>query len=135
MKDPIQVARALLGVPWRHQGRNPNIGIDCAGLLLLAFDVQSPTPTYGREPRNGLLEATMEGLLGTPLPGADDLRPGDAVAMAYAGPIRHCGLIADDIHGGLSLIHTDSILGRVTEHPLDEKWLRRIRRVYRRGGA
>lgn len=133
MTDPIQVARALLGVPWRHQGRNPIVGIDCAGLLLLAFDVHTPTPTYGRNPHSGLLEATMEGLLGAPLPGVDDLCPGDAVAMAYAGPIRHCGLIAEDIHGGLSLIHTDSILGRVTEHPLDDKWLRRIRRVYRRG--
>lgn len=76
----------------------------------------------------------MEHLLGPCLSEGTDIRPGDAVAMAYGGPIRHCGLVADDIHGGLSLIHTDSILGRVTEHPLDQKWLRRIRRVYRRGG-
>lgn len=133
MTNPIEQARALIGVPWCHQGRNPAVGIDCAGLLILAFDVQSPTPSYGRNPCRGLLEATMEGLLGAPLEEGAEMRPGDAVAMAYGGPIRHCGLIADDIHGGLSLIHTDSILGRVTEHPLDEKWLRRIRRIYRRG--
>jgi hypothetical protein len=61
------------------------------------------------------------------------LRPGDAVAMAYGRPIRHVGIVAEHpaYPAYLSLIHTDSTLGRVTEHILDAKWLRRIRQVYR----
>lgn len=127
---PLERARSLLGVPWRHQGRNPERGIDCAGLLIYAYEVDEETPDYGREPNRGLMEATLERFLGKPI--HDPIEAGDVVAMAYTGSIRHCGMIGDHVDGGLSLIHTDSILGRVTEHRLDDKWLRRIKLVYRK---
>lgn len=127
---PLERARACLGVKWKHQGRNPEIAIDCAGLLIHAFEVEEETPQYGREPYAGLMEATLERFLGPPIDGP--MQPGDVVAMAYTGSIRHCGMIGDHPNGGLSLIHTDSILGHVTEHALDAKWLRRIKKVYRR---
>lgn len=130
----VEIARSLIGVPWQHQGRNPVVGIDCAGLLILAFEVRGDTPTYGRSPFAGLLERTLDRYLGAALPDNEPIQAGDAVAMAYAGPIRHCGLIGADAAGNLTLIHTDSIVGCVTEHPLDAKWLRRVRRVYRRVG-
>lgn len=132
MSEQIDIARSLIGVPWRHQGRNAAVGIDCAGLLILAFGVRGEKPTYGRNPFQGQMEATLQLYLGQPLAEGAQVLPGDAVAMAYAGDIRHCGLIAGE-PGALTLIHTDSTLGRVTEHPLDTKWLRRIRQVYRRG--
>lgn len=128
--SPVEIARSLIGVPWKHQGRDPAVGIDCAGLLILAFGVQGETPSYGRMPYDGLLEKTLASYL-KPLPDDAEMRPGDAVAMAYTGTIRHCGILGDYVYGGLSLIHTDSTLGRVTEHPLDAKWLRRVRKVYR----
>lgn len=126
---PLEKARSLLGVPWRHQGRDPAKGIDCAGLLIYAFEVTGQTPSYGRDPHHGLMDATIQRFLGPPVDGP--MQPGDAVSMAYAGDVRHCGIIGDHPDGGLSLIHTDSIVGCVTEHRLDAKWLRRIRRVYR----
>ena len=125
-------ARSLIGVPWCHQGRDPRIGIDCVGLLVCALGVKEDAiPCYSREPQDGALDAALVHFLGPAL-GADSCwRAGDVAVMAYGGPVRHCGLLADDPSGGLSLIHTDTRLGRVTEHPLDTKWQRRIRNVYR----
>ena len=127
----IEVARSLLGVPWRHQGRDPAIGIDCIGLLLLAFDAADDT-VYGRNPTNGLLAARCEHHLGPPV--ADGPLVGDVLLLGFgvAGEERHIGLIAnDEVYGGLSIIHTDSVVGKVVEHPFDEKWQRRVRKVYR----
>ena len=125
-------ARALIGVPWKHQGRHPVVGIDCVGLLVLALGITDiPIPDYSRDPSDGQLEMALEQYLGPPLPVDAQWLPGDVAAMAYGRVIRHCGLLADHVYGGLSLIHTDSQLGRVTEHPLDAKWQRRVRLVYR----
>ena len=127
-------ARALIGVPWKHQGRHQTVGIDCVGLLVLALEVtEDGIPAYGRDPHEGLLKTALEHQLGPPLPTDAQWRPGDVAAMAYGGPIRHCGLLGDLPDGGLSLIHTDSHLGQVTEHPLNAQWRRRVRRVYRGG--
>lgn len=127
----VAIARSLLDTPWKHQGRDPAIGIDCAGMMLLAFEVSDPT-TYGRHPHSGLFEQRCEHHLGPPVD--DEPRVGDAVLLGFGvrGPARHIGIIADYIYGGLSIIHTDSIVGRVVEHPFDDKWRRRVRAVYRR---
>lgn len=127
---PTEIARSLLGVPWVHQGRNPTVGLDCAGLLIVAYG-ESDEPDYGRDPQEGKLEAEITSRVGPPLEGCEDIRDGDIVAMAYAGEIRHCGMVALGDDGRLNLIHTDSRLGRLVEHPLDGKWLRRIRMVWR----
>lgn len=127
----VEIARSLLDVPWVHQGRNPAVGIDCAGMLLLAHEVGDPT-TYGRNPHAALFEQRMQTHLGPPV--MDAVRYGDSVLLGFGkrGPARHCGIIADYVEGGLSIIHTDSVVGRVVEHPFDDKWQRRVRFVYRR---
>ena len=130
MSTPTEIARSLLGVRWVHQGRNPDVGLDCAGLLIVAYG-ESDTPDYGRDPHEGKLEAEITARVGPPLPDCSDIRHGDIVAMAYAGPVRHCGMIATGDDGRLNLIHTDSRLGALTEHPLDSKWVRRVRIVWR----
>lgn len=133
----IARARELLGVPFLHLGRDSH-GIDCVGLL--AYAHQQPAtalPAYPRDPYSGQLEAGLQAACGEPVALAPvplaALQVGDVVAMAYGLPIRHVGLVATHptLPGVLSLIHTDSTLGEVTEHILDAKWLRRIRKVYR----
>lgn len=134
MKERIERARAMLGVPFLHQGQNEK-GIDCVGLLAhaMAFPF-SRVPAYPRDPHQGKLEATLTELFGPPLitnpESADVLQPGDFVAMQYRGPVRHVGIVTD-YPGAVGLIHTDSMVGEVTEHRLDEKWLRRIVYVWR----
>jgi cell wall-associated NlpC family hydrolase len=130
----VDAARAYLGVTFEHQGRNPAVGIDCAGLLVLAFadcGVTVPDRTdYGRDPYGGTLEAMADAALGARI-GLDDLRPGDVVAIDYAGACRHVALLGDYLYGGLSLIHTDSMVGKVVEHRMDDKWRRRIVAAWR----
>lgn len=82
---------------------------------------------YSRQPHAGLLESHLERVLGKP---KDTLEVGDIVAIKYLGPIRHVGIIGDH-PDGISLIHTDSGVGRVVEHRIDEKWMRRIKQNYR----
>lgn len=126
-------ARGLLDVPWVHQGRNPSVGIDCVGLLILAFEADpADHPTaYSRSPHGGVIARQLRQHFGDPVPGGPQV--GDVVLMGFGvhGEARHVGVIGDYVYGGLSIIHTDSIVGRVVEHPFDAKWQRRVREVYR----
>ena len=53
--------------------------------------------------------------------------------MQYAGPVRHVAIVVPHIaiKGVLSIVHTDAMVGHVVEHILDEKWRRRIAKVWR----
>ncbi|URA06809.1 tail protein [Xanthomonas phage Langgrundblatt2] len=138
MTDIAKRARALKDVPFLHQGRSFD-GIDCVGLLAYAIRYDfDKIPPYPRDPYNSELENAMTAAFGPPLllkPTIDQLQEGDLAAMQYRGPIRHVGIVLNHptIPGALSLIHTDSMVERVTEHILDVKWLRRIEKVWRLG--
>ena len=127
--------------PFVHQGRTVQ-GIDCVGALAYAFQYQGEVPAYPEDPVNGELERELIRVFGQPqLYRASllehpvviqDLRVGDVVSMQYRGPVRHVGLVGDYPYPGeLSLIHTDAILKKVTEHRFDQKWLRRVVGVWR----
>lgn len=126
-------SRSYLGVPFRHQGRSRS-GLDCIGLLVRSLlDIGrrvKDVTTYGPDPHHGLLEENLTREFG-PSHGKSDLQPGDIVSIAYARATRHVGIIGEYLHGGLSLIHTDQSVGRVTEHRLDAKWHRRITGAWR----
>lgn len=100
--DVIAAARSLIGVPFKHQGRNEH-GIDCVGLVLLAAaragcpEIVIPgvtyQPTYGRrvQPRVvELLERHMAGRLEQP-------RAGCLVVFQFAreSQPRHHGLMTE----------------------------------------
>lgn len=124
--------------PFVHQGRSA-AGIDCVGALIYAIDYKGRVPAYPRDPVNGELERQLTAIFGEPVASTPvafgELRPGDVIAMQYAGPTRHVGMVCEHvaIPGVLSMIHTDSILGEVTEHIMDDRWLRRVTKVWRYG--
>jgi cell wall-associated NlpC family hydrolase len=128
-----EAARLFMGIPFRHQGRDPLIGLDCIGLVILAGQlcdkdfVSADQTDYGRDPHAGLLEGRMLTALGKPVNG---MEPGDIVAIDFKGVIRHVGIVGDGQHG-LTLIHTNGHVGRVTEARIDAKWAKRIKRTYR----
>lgn len=140
MTDQFSRAREMIGVPFKHLGRD-NHGLDCIGLVVHAKGYPADqVPVYPRDPYNNELERHMDAGLGAPAlvcgpegATASQLLPGDVLAIAYRQHVRHVGLVAAHpaYPGQLSIIHTDSSLGNVTEHILDAKWLRRVRRVYR----
>lgn len=139
-EDAIRRMRELVAAraPFVHQGRSTT-GIDCVGALIHAIDYKGCVPAYPRDPVNGELERQLTAIFGDPVVVGPvtmgHLKAGDVIAMQYAGPTRHVGMVCDhvSIPGALSMIHTDSILGEVTEHIMDDRWLRRVTKVWRYG--
>jgi hypothetical protein len=86
----VAVARTLLGVPCRHQGRTRQ-GVDCAGLVVLVGRglglADYDTTAYGRRPEGqGFVQHFRTAMDGLPLPKAgagDVLVFADAVSYAY----------------------------------------------------
>lgn len=143
----VQRARELaaLKVPFVHQGRSLQ-GIDCVGALAYILEYEGDVKSdYPRDPVNGELETYISLALGEPileisrahpLKEGSQLKVGDILSMQYAGPIRHVAIVLPYINqqenpGGLSIVHTDSHVGFVTECILDTKMLRRIVKVWR----
>lgn len=84
---------------------------------------------YGREPWKDGLQREMREHFGDPV---SDWQPGDVALLRFdnqPGP-GHVGIIGDYLHGGLSLIHSYSLVA-VCEHQLDANWRARIIEVYR----
>lgn len=139
--DRVAAARSFLDVPFKHQGRNPAVGIDCVGLGVLylrslGHDVRDRTD-YGRDP-DGTLRAELVRVLGPPVAEGRDCwryaKPGDVLAIRFAhigsAPERHVA-IASELYGHLAMIHADNSHGRVVEHPVDDRWKRAIVAVWR----
>lgn len=130
-----EAARLFIGVPFRHQGRDPSIGIDCIGLTMVAGEMAGlpfkdwDSTDYGRDPAHGLLESRIAA---APLRSVskEDMQAGDIVTVDFKGATRHVGIVGQG-PGYLTLIHTNGMLKRVTEARIDAKWLNRISAVYR----
>ena len=125
-------ARKWLGTKWRHRGRS-EFGIDCIGLVVLSVAnagiKMRDRLDYSRDPfRDGLRREIREHF-GEPV---SDMRAGDIVLMRWDKDERpaHVGIVADYLYGGLSLIHSYSLVA-VCEHRIDDEWQKRILEVYR----
>lgn len=130
-------ARKYLGTPFLHQGRNPDIGVDCVGLAkqvvmdcglhwLAAHDLTN----YARDPNGGELERRMQAAFGPPI---YELAAGRLVTVDFYGQSRHVGVIGVLPDGRFSLIHAYGRPPRVIEHGINAKWRRRITGIYRVG--
>lgn len=131
--DIVTAARALVGVPFKHQGRTRN-GLDCAGLVVHVAATLGLKYTdhggYARSPSDGLLESAldMQPCLEL-LPNKADMQAGDVLLMRFKEP-QHLG-----IYTGENIIHSYSTVGKVCEHRLADVWKARIMRVYRFKGT
>lgn len=132
--DIVQAARSFMGTPFVHQGRIPGRALDCAGLVIVVartlniehFDVDG----YGRNPHQGLLEATIDRnncLFSVAL---NEISPGDILLMRFAREPQHLA-----IYAGETLIHSYEAVGKVCEHGIDATWRSRIVKAYRFDGV
>lgn len=125
----VDHARAQLDTPFRHQGREPGKGLDCAGLVVISYaaagyllnDVQG----YGRTPHAGMLLRTI---LDQPLLEYVPPRkaaPGDILLLRFDGEPTHLA-----IRTPRGMIHSYQKAGRVVEHGLSAGWGSRIVRAF-----
>lgn len=125
--DIVAAARRCIGTRWRHQGRQPGLGLDCVGLVvcvgrdlgLLDFD----TLAYQRH-------AVADGFIkffhqyGREIP-ITRLHEGAVLAFREALYPCHCGIVASGERGP-TLIHAYARRRCVVEEPLTMQWLSRI---------
>lgn len=136
--DVITNARSALGVPFVEQGRSPEEGFDCNGLVIWSllqagWEPLQPELTLDRHYRvNGsdgrLLQQVVEAecvRVTTPL------RPADIVLIRWKpdSPPMHCALVwkTDPLY----IIHTGKHTMRVCEHRLEAHKLWQLHSAWR----
>lgn len=121
----IASARALVGVPWKHQGRT-RFGVDCIGLIDLSFRGAgidwaqlmgvADKRNYGRGAQPELLQMVRDYC--EPIS-----QPVDGCLIVMKFPTerypRHFG-----IYAGGNIIHADERVGHVIEHGYRGVWER-----------
>ena len=112
-------ARALVGVRFRPQGRDPATGLDCVGTAALAAGMDPARVRRDYALRGQRLAQIEHDLceLGCQPVAAGEGEPGD-VAVCDAGPAQfHLIVLTGD-----SFVHADAGLRRVVERPLPVPW-------------
>lgn len=110
----------MLGVPWRHCGRD-RTGVDCIGLVVYGLRKTGQEPkdvtNYARARAHYVLDQLMR----------ESLEPTGCIVLLNIGKHpSHVGVVIGD-----DLIHADSNLGFVTMHGFDSKWRRRVRATFK----
>jgi hypothetical protein len=142
----IECARELKGKRYQHQGRDPEIGIDCVAVVayayLTAIERAGFAPPFrladvpndnARQPRDDSFMETLATIL-RPKDRAD-VRPGDTVAMMLDTPYPfHVAVVGFDPKlGGLTVIHAygarSNLVTFCTEGPY-QRYARRVRRCF-----
>ena len=150
----IAEARSWIDTPYHHQGRKKNTpdrkgGCDCLGLILgvcgnlgmqsLIRDKKGKRiplarfdeVTYSMQPNGLRFKSEIEKHLLQI--SASEMRPGDMPLFHFSDNPQHVGIIAElgAPINSLSVIHCNALASRVSEHPLDKQWMRRLVAVYR----
>lgn len=115
----VTAARAMIGAPFRMHGRNPAHGVDCVGVICVAFagaGVRIDAPT-GYRLASGRFDQFERAALGAGLMVGAEVRTGDAVLCRIDARQWHLGIASGD-----GLIHADAGMGRVVERPGAIPW-------------
>lgn len=129
--DVVKVTRLLKGVPFEHQGSNPETGLDCRGVIEWVAYVLSgrsiPLRDYQRSPSGAEFLEKMRAEMREIDKAA--ARPGDAVLIHFPRDTeaKHGGIIAQGPYEPM-LIHAweNQSDGEVREEPLRGWKLRNI---------
>ena len=109
--DVVQRARSLIGCRFRPQGREPEHGLDCVGLVCAAFQI--PTELVPRDYRlRGDQSDRLEAELAPFFELVPDAGAGDVLVMRAAPDQLHVGIMTER-----GFIHADAGLRRVVETP------------------
>lgn len=134
-QDVIDAAREVLETPFRHQGRVPGLGLDCAGVLAHCLDrlglPYDDEQGYPRTPYDGQLERNLDAQPSLRQIPVSDVVGGDVLLMRMKSAPQHIAIHAGLIQGLTYIIHGSEEHGKVAEHRLDGLWRARVVRAYR----
>ena len=127
----VAAARELVGVPYRHAGRNEH-GVDCGGVIILAARAAGLLPPdWDVLPYSPIIDVGMilDGLRKwcEPVERPGEPEAGDILLMRILRRNQHLAIAS----GGGSIIHCYTAAGRVVEHPLTGHWRQAIVGIFR----
>lgn len=114
----VERARALVGTPFRPQGRDAGTGLDCVGLALTVFGI--PAAAVRRDyTLRGDHRRELDAQLLRFFRRVSNIsvRPGDLLMSQCATDQLHLSVCAGD-----SFVHADARLRRVVETPGKPSW-------------
>lgn len=120
----------MIGTPFVHQGRNPQHGVDCGGLVVIACARAginlSDLGNYNAIPDGSFIKLVEE--QGDKID-LSDIRIGDFMMFKFEKEPQHIAIISqlNPIH----IIHTWMSVGKVVENGFDDYWQRRLTGCYR----
>jgi cell wall-associated NlpC family hydrolase len=132
----VEAARSLVGTPFVHAGRAPGAGIDCGGVVILAYAPVGIDLEVGVDYPVIDMSAPVIDTLGArlrPLQPGEDLQPGDVLVIAGRSGMRcHLGVLGG-VSGDLTIIHAWNAAGfhAVIEQPLPDQMRRLMTHAYR----
>lgn len=126
----IASARECIGTPFRHQGRAPGQGLDCAGLVVVSLKAAGiqveDVEGYGRNPQGGALESAIERQACVKKIPLKEAKHGDVLLMRFDGEPQHLAILAGD-----TIIHAYAHARKVCEHIYSAEWKGRTVAAYR----
>ena len=124
----LDAARRCLCTPFHHQGRQPGVGLDCIGLIIVAMTAAGlrvqDRQDYGPRPDG---QSLVSALLAHGAMPVTKIMPCDILLFRYDQQPQHVGLaVTED-----SMIHAFAPAERVVECSLGDYWQRRLLGIYR----
>ncbi|MCY1555786.1 hypothetical protein D9M68_924740 [compost metagenome] len=133
-KAIIKAAMDALETPFRHQGRVPGLGMDCAGVLVHCFQrlglPYHDESGYPRNPYDGQLEKILDSQPSLRRIAVDEAGAGDVLVMRMVRAPQHIAIHAGQYNGHPYVIHGSEQHGKVCLHRLDAQWFGRVMRAY-----
>lgn len=128
--DIIIEARKWIGTPYIHQGRLINKGCDCVGLIIgiaKKLNISSFNYTaYDRQPDPDIMGKLLTENLIKSNRNKQNLLHADILWIKFGKHPQHLAIVTD-----LGIIHSYSVVGKVVEHRIDNKWQKRIVGIFR----
>ena len=113
--EAVARARALIGCRFRLHGRSAVEGLDCIGVVALAYGFDAVPTGYAL--RTADVARIADGLAAAGFRAIERLVPGAVISLA-AGPAQlHLGIWTGD-----AMVHADAALRRVVETPGVPRW-------------
>lgn len=126
------VALSWLGVPFRHQGRSREHGVDCAGLAIcVARDLGLVEPDWDVTGYRRMPDGTMRAHCDARLDPTESLAAAHLALIRFAIEPQHLAVVVPRPPDGWSLVHALERSGRVVQHRLNSLWRSRIVQLYR----